>query len=485
MTTGLNLTLPEAPRRRSRPGILQVLTFLLAAGAVTLLVLDRRERTAGAPAAAGAEEARRLQDLGADLEKRTLYPQAADAWGEYLAVAVIPPEERGRALYRRAKCLTLAGRHAEAARYLTEAEGYTLPRDEKRRAAQLLLECLQVLRKDDAYDSVARAFAVQAEEKGTLVARVGKDQITREEIRDDLRAAVAESLKLGGAPLTPAELAARAAELVDKQMKDPEAWKRALGQAVSSRLLYREGLERGFGEDEATNLAVARFRRVYLGQRVIEAEVEAALKNLGATDLKNHYQAHKERFVEKPGVEFSFASFGTRDEAEAALKKVKDPLAAGEVGLERAKGAASRGAPVPGIGPSAEITEHLLALGEGEASAAPVEHQGRLYVFRVERKTPERQLEFEEAEPRVRADLAALKRQEAMDSLRDLLAQKFSVQAAPEGLGAEGKEAAPAAATGAAPPGGQPPAPDAPPSGADGKGKDAPAGAPQAPAKTP
>ena len=86
MKSSLDLSLPEAPRRRSRPGILAVLTFLAAAGCLALLILDPKGAPgAGTPAATSAAE--RLRSLAADLEKRTLHHQAAEVWDEYLAAA--------------------------------------------------------------------------------------------------------------------------------------------------------------------------------------------------------------------------------------------------------------------------------------------------------------------------------------------------------------------------------------------------------------
>jgi hypothetical protein len=469
-STKLDLSLPEAPRRRGPPGILLVLTFLAASAAVVLLVLERRERP---PEAAGASpaEADRLKALAADLERRTLHGQAAAVWGQYLAAAPLTPEEMGLTLYRQAKCLMEAGLHAEAARCLTESEAYPVPRDDKRRAAQLLLECLQALGKEDAFESASRAFAVRAEETGTVVARVGKDAITKEDLREELKSGLEHALKLQGAALAPAEISARATDLADKELADPESAMRAVSQAVSARLLYREGLERGFGQDEETAKAVSRIRRQLIAERVIAAEVEAALKALGPTEISNHYEAHKERFVEKPSVEFSSASWAARGEAEEAVRKLKDPSAATEVALEKAKAPAVEGEPVPGIGPSAEALAHLLALDEGESSDRPIEHDGRFYVFRAEKKRPRRQLALDEAEPMVRADLGAAKRKDALEALRKLLAEKFQVEVVEQAI--TGKAPAAAPPPGAAPAGQPGPAPAGAPAPPPAAGKKA------------
>ncbi|HVR74920.1 MAG TPA: peptidyl-prolyl cis-trans isomerase [Planctomycetota bacterium] len=438
MKSPLDLSLPQAPRTRARPGLLGWLTFLASAAALALLVLILLEaRQLGGPGAAPADpgEAERLKALATNLEKRTLYVQAADVWGEHMALAGLTPEERARTFYRRGKCLKEGGRHAEAARLLSEADTFPeLPREEKQMARQMLLECLAALGKEDARESVARSFAIREEEKGTVLARVGSDTIPREELRAELQGAAEMMLKAGGAPLTPAETKLKAAEIAEKELKSPESAKRALSQAISRHVLYREGIERGFGEDAATLEAVLKFRREAIANRVIETEVENAMKSLGPTEIDNHYEAHKATFVEKAGAEAAFAKFPGRAEAEAAIGKLKDPSTAASVPLERPKGFVVLGEPVPGIGPSAEIAAHVLQLAEGEVSRRAIEHEGAFHVFRVEKKRPERQLSREEAEPLVRADLARLKQKEAVDDLRNLLSRKFHVEIVEEGL---------------------------------------------------
>jgi len=428
MASSLNLSLPEAPRPRRSGRLVQWLTLAVAVAALVLIIVERKPAPSGQAARPAAPEPDRLKRLATDLEKRTLYIQAAEVWDEYLAAASPTNEERAEILYRRGKCLKEGGQAAEAARALSEVEGFASSRDEKRKAWQLLIECLDALGKRDARESVARSFATGAEEKGTAVARVGSDVITREEIRDDLKAAILDMLRAQGTPATPAELDAKAAEVADSELKSPEGSSRAIQQAVSRHVLYREGLERGFAEDAAVQSAIARFRREYIASRVVEAEVENAMKALGPTELQNHYEAHKDRFVEKAGAEFSFARFPGAAEAEAAIEKLGDPARASQVQLEKPSGFAVAGEPVPGIGLAPELTAHILALNEGDVSKKPVEHEATYYVFRVEKRRPDRQLSAKEAEPLVRADLAALKRKDALEALRGNLSQKFSVQ---------------------------------------------------------
>ncbi len=428
MATPLDLSLPAPPRQRYRSGLIPWLTLLATLIVIVLIVVERMERSTPAEAANNPAAADRLKNLAIELEKRTLYVQAEQVWAEHMALAKLTPQEQADLVYRRGKCLKEGGKYAEAARSLSEVDSFPVTRDEKRRARQLLVECLDALGKRDVRDSLSRAFAVGEETQGTAVARIGEEVVTKEELRAELLGEVSQSLRLDGAPFTPGELEKKTADIVDKEMKDPETLRRVTQQAISRRVLYLEGLERGFADDAASLEAIARFRRDNIANRVIEAEAENALKSLGPTEIRNHYEANKSKFLEKAGVEFSFARFPGPAEAEVAIEKLKDPSRASEVKLEPAAGIASSGEPVPEIGLAPEVTAHLLALGVGEVSRTPIEVADAYHVFKVTGKRPERQLTAEEAEPRVRADLAQLKRKEAMDNLRTLLSQKFRVE---------------------------------------------------------
>ncbi len=429
MASSLDLSLPEPPKQRQRSGLVGWLTLFVALGVLVLMLLDRKERAPPAEAVNISAEADRLKSLAAELERRTLYVQAEQVWGEYMQAAKLTAQEQADLAYRRGKCLKEGGKYAEAARRLSEVDTFPVTRDEKRRARQLLVECIDALGKREVRDNLSRAFAVGEETKGTAVARVGEEEVTKEELRAEIVNEVEQGLKMQGAPLAPAELQKKAAEIADSELKDAEGLRRVTQQAVSRRVLYLEGLERGFGDDAASLEAITRFRRDHIANRVIEAESENALKALGPTEIKNHFEANKAKFVEKAGVEFSFARFPGAAEAETAIARLKDPAKASEVKLEKAKGVASSGEPVPEIGVAApEVTAHLLALGEGEVSKAPIEVAGAFYLFKAEKKRPERQLTAEEAEPKARAELAQVKRKEAMENLRTLLSQKFKVE---------------------------------------------------------
>lgn len=206
MATPLDLSLPAPPRQRYRSGLIPWLTLLATLIVIVLIVLERKERSTPAEAANNTAEAERLKNLAIELEKRTLYVQAEQVWAEHMALAKLTPQEQADLVYRRGKCLKEGGKYAEAARSLSEVDSFPVTRDEKRRARQLLVECLDALGKRDVRDSLSRAFAVGEETQGTAVARIGEEVVTKEELRAELLGEVSQSLRLDGAPFTPGEL---------------------------------------------------------------------------------------------------------------------------------------------------------------------------------------------------------------------------------------------------------------------------------------
>lgn len=429
MANALDLSLPDAPPPRRRAGGIQVLTLLIAVAVLVLLILDRSgsgpgERGGPAP----VEETERLERLAKSLEKRTLYRAANEVWAEYMAAADLTPDQRAETLYRRAKCLQQGGDYSTAARCYSEVQDLPLSNEQKRSARQALLECLSALGKEEAREYVARSMAVPGEEEaGAVVALVGGDEITREDLRLEVVETAKNMLRMQGVPLLPRQLAAEAEKIAATQLKDPKTAGQILQQIISRRLLYREGLARGYEQDREIGAQVAEFRRGAIGRRVVEEEMNKVIASIGPTDLSNHYEAHKDRFVASAEVEFSYLRLPDRAAANTTLAALTaDPDAAQE--WQRAPAAAREGAPVPGLGYSAEITAHLLALDEGQISDRVLEHDGDFFIFRAEKKTAERQLSFEEARGQVQADLIAAKREETLSQLEQFFRQKFMVQ---------------------------------------------------------
>lgn len=446
MASSLDLSLPEAPPPRRRVGLVQLLTLASVLAILVLLVQAQFSgggrvsggSRGGVGTAAGDEsETERLERLAADLERRTLYLAAAEVWDEYLSLAELEDDRRAELIYRRGKCFQQGGEYNAAARCFSEVQDLPLSKDQKRLARQYLLECLSAMGKEAAREEVARTFAIRDETKDRMaVAVVGGDPVTREDLLVEVQTMVRNTLKAQGTPLPPMELEKQAKKIAQEQLKNPEVARQTLQQIILRQVLYREGLERGFSQDRDVELDVIRFRRDAIAGRVVDMELSTAIERIGPTDLANHYEAHKETYVDRSTVEFAYARFPDEGAAESAL--ASGPTFP-NVNWQPAPAAFQDGQPVPGIGTDAEIAAHLLALEEGQASDRVIEHDGAYYIFLCDKKTPATQLAFDAARDRVLQDLAAAKRGETLSALEQSFRQKFLVEVHDKNLDALAK----------------------------------------------
>ncbi len=442
----LDLTLPEAPRKRS-PGVLTLLILVINLVCLALVfVLVVRGRSGGEVAddATTLSSAERLRLLGRELERRTLYDAAAGVWAEYLEAADLDSETAAETVYRRGVCLQKAGRASEAARCFTavtqkEGEGLALPRKQRREAHRHLLECLSALGKEEARQEALRAFSIpDAEEKGTVIARIGGEDVTLEDLRHGaIEAMRAQHAAFGGGG-DPAETEAMIESLASQQLGDRKTLERLLQQEVSQRVLYREGLARGYASGAKWEDAAARFRRAWVGSRVVDDQARAAVEAIGDTDLRNHYDAHHDTYTEAASTEFAYLKL---DDEAAATAAIATLAAGGDAAAELAKGFTAGGraevtGPLPDLGTSAEASAQLVALEEGASAPRPVQIGESWYVLRADRKHAERLRSFEEVQTTVRADLVREKREEAMRRLQESLTQKFRVEVIGDALDA-------------------------------------------------
>ena len=419
----LDLSLPEAPQRPPRHGWLTWINVLVSLATLALVVIVWRNNDSSSASGGTGPDPERLEALATKLEKRTLYGGAAEAWKEYLAVAELAEADRAETVYRRGVCLLKSGDHAAAARVLSEVDSLPLSKERKREARVQLLECMTALGKNEVRESLSKSFAILgAEEEGTAVATIGREQITREEIREEIVLAVEDMLKRQGSALPPLELKAQAQALASQQLENPQAAQQAIQQTVTQRLLYREGLERGIADSADIARDVVRFRRQAVVARVLDAEREGVLKSISDTDVENHYKANSEKFVAPAATEFSLARFPTAEVASAALANPES------IPFEKAPAPVRRGQPLPGIGHSPELSAHVLALAQGEVSDRPMAHGGAFLLFRADSVTPERPETLNECRDRVRAELAESKTREAFETLQQYLSHKYQVK---------------------------------------------------------
>ncbi len=376
----LDLSLPESKTRRRRSPW-PFLLWLPLAGMLAILLA----RSPGARPAPPLVD----RELAETLARRSLFGQAAEVWEELAARDPDPAE----ALFRAGLNRRLAGEPERALRDLYAAEHLGLAEEHRAESNRAVLECLASLgRFAERNEELKRRTGGEAPEKGAVVARVGEERILRAELDGAVRDEETARLLARG------ELSREALDrAVAARMADPKGLAPVLRQILTRRVLALEALARGLDREPAFHRRLLAVRRDLLANQLLE---DRLLEGIRVTDgeIEDHWKAHPERYTEPEAVRFSLG---------------EDPAK-----LEEVPGWHRRGDPFPGGARSAEADALLFALKPGEVSDRAVRVGDRELRFRVEEKRPARLRPLSEVRDRVREDLLARKRREAVEALR-------------------------------------------------------------------
>ena len=403
----LDLSLPEPPAPRRGTG-LQIATLVLALAAVVLLVIDLvgATRPASPPPSGAAMLDPGLAEM---LEKRTLWREAAAIWEDRAATA--------EDLFRAGKCRLLAGDAERAARNLLAAEAAGLTGEPANESSRLILEAYAMLGKFDV-----RNAALEERTGGTgrvrfdIVARVGGEPITREELQDAVRDEELGRLMVAGGLSRDALDRAVAARNADPKRLLP-----TLNRLLSRRALALEALSGGLGERPDLARRIREVRQGLLGSMLVEERLLAGVTATEA-EIEDHYKAHPERYTDPEAARISVGP--TPEE------------------LKEVPGWHETGAAFPdGLGRSAEADALLRSLEPGETSDRAVRIGDKdMFLSLIERR-PARLIPFAEARDRVVEDLFARKRDETIQAVEAEARARHEITIVDEALKRAGEEA--------------------------------------------
>jgi hypothetical protein len=313
----------------------------------------------------------------------------------------------------------LAGQPERALRDLLGAESLGLPEDLRGESNRDVLECYAVLGKFGVRDEeLKRRTGGKEEPRREAVARVGEEEITREELDDAIRDEEAMRLSATG------HLDRKALdEAVAARLADPAKVAPTLRRLVAERALYLEALARKLGDAPDTLRQLESLRRDLLASRLVRERLLEGV-TLSDEDLRDHWKAHPERWTEPEAVRFSWAPAAPAEDGSVV------PGA-----FTAVEGWHSRGDPYPdGKGRSAEADAALFALEKGAVTAKPVKLGDAEVFLRLDEKRAERTIPFEEARDRVAQDLRQRRQAEAVDRLQTEVREKHPVEILDERL---------------------------------------------------
>ena len=402
---------------------MSTLTVLIMAGLLIVVLLQLNRTMVDR----GFEDAAALRAAAMELEDKGLDLQAAESWQDYLERAG-NVEDRAALLYRAGKLYMKSQKYDEAVvcfvRAETEADA-TGDATLVEKIGPKLVACLEKMgRANEADRELSRRVEVGGEEKtGAILATIGDEKIRESDIERMTRNYVERFLAAQGLP---PDSPARAQ--VEQQMSSPGMRDRIIQEAVQMELLERRAREQGLHEDPEYVEAKRRATEGLLQQFLLRKEFDKI--ETSATDLKNYFEAHKDRYGDAESADVLLVQFKPDEDPAAVLGKIKtaDDF---RRWFEERKKAGDRGAGKTTLRKGAELPPALTGvfdLGEGEWTKSPIELGPSKLALLVEKKNAAKPKTFAEAEPDVRRNYLAQKRQEMMGKLMNDLMSRYNVR---------------------------------------------------------
>lgn len=246
-----------------------------------------------------------------------------------------------------------------------------------------------------------------AEEKGKILAKVDKFEISQSELDQRL-----ESL--------PPQLQAR--------FQSNKA--QFLNELINQKLLLSEASKQKIDQDEKLISVLEQLKSELMVQRLVEKEILEKV-NVSDQEAEQYYNANKQLFM-KPEQVHAFHIL-VSDEAQA--KKVRERLIKGEdfekVAKETSVGPSSpRGGDLGFVSKGQLVPEFetaAFALKIGEISA-PVKTQFGYHVIKVTESTPAQQMQYDEIKENVKLQLQQERQRTLLVEFIETLKKKFTVK---------------------------------------------------------
>lgn len=437
-----NLSLGDPPGRLrraasgvSRGWLIALLLLQLAIlGVLALMFLRRGEHVSATIAGAVTQSGAEQRAVALELENRSLYAQAAEAWQDYLRGAP-QAQDRAEVWFR-------------TGRLFMQAEQFD-------RAAAALLRCEQAAGSDAQLRRKVGPEVVNCLRRLGLYGEVGRELSRRVEARaGDLKQGKVLAT-LAGEPLTEADLDRLIERRVDQMLAmqgaagNESVRQQLLGQsarAETRRQVFEELLQTELFTRRARELGLDKEQEYVAARQALEDNLLAArfqtreLAKIQPTDvdLEALYKSRETDYREPEQLTAWIEELKADDKPQAILEGVKSAddfrqwqkKHRGDVppdGPAAQPDTLVRGRPHPRLG----NTDAVFNLESGQWTKAPVANERRQYLVLVEGKSPARTPPLEEIRDRVRADYVARKREEMSRRLAEELMERYKVKIEP------------------------------------------------------
>jgi len=400
--------------------ILSFLSICLALG-VTLFGLNAIKQ----PSVSGTWTSEHQRALAGKLNGAGLTLEAIKEYEDYLRTAPLDKKQLANLSYTIGKMYMEEGKYEKALSLFYRVEIADPDTDLKIELGPKIINCLERTGKYNAAEYALNKRTSNREEKkgktGQVAAIIGEEKIFVEDI----------NLSIDAMP-----------EWMRKQVSTKEGKAEYLKKYVADELFFRKGIKLEYDKSPELRKRLAAVEKELVVNKVLEQEIKNKIK-IEDDDLKNFFEANKNRYVEKEAVKVCLIKAGMKEIAEkiaAELKTEKTFEAmAEEISLDKQTAAnkgkfkswVRKGEDDLGIGNVDKISNILFSAKKGEITS-PVEAGGYYYLFRIEEKRPEKVPAFKEVKERVSNDYFVQKLQSNYQSLLEQILKSSEVKLSPE-----------------------------------------------------
>ena len=312
MSNDLDFSIPEAEKKSPNPSmkwiyILLVLIIIISAlNALIILKGNPGNKKSGSSLIPPNEK---LKQLALKLEEQDLNSQAVDAWKEYLSDARPDEVETAKIWYRIGKIYQKASDYDNALNAFYLSETFSKPPDIRDEISRRIQECLESAGK---FASLRYELGDRVEgnlksngnnknnpsaEGGNIVAEIGSYKITREDLDNKIEKFI-ESRISGLSRYLSEDRIKKEKENLLKQYSTENGRRAFLEQYIVEEMLYRKAREERLADKPQVKDALNEMERSYLASKVLDNTYADEIK-ITATDVKDYYEANKEKYVKK------------------------------------------------------------------------------------------------------------------------------------------------------------------------------------------
>jgi peptidyl-prolyl cis-trans isomerase C len=400
--------------------ILSFLSICLALG-VTLFGLNAIKQ----PFISGTWTHEHQRALAGKLKGAGLTLEAVKEYEDYLRTAPLDKKQLASLSYTLGKMYMEEGQYEKALSLFYRVEIADPDTDLKTELGLKIINCLERTGKYNAAEYALNKRTSSQDEKkektGQVAAIIGDEKIFVEDINSSFDAMP---------------------EWMRKQVSTKEGKTEYLKKYVADELFFRKGIKLEYDKSPELRKRLATFEKELVVNKVLEEEIKDKIK-IEDDDLKNFFEAHKNKYVQKEAVKVRLIKAGMKEIAEKIAEELKAgkifEAMAKEISLDKQTAAnkgefkswVRKGEDDLGIGNVDKISKVLFSAKKGEITS-PIEVDGYYYLFRIEEKRPEKVPSFEDVKERVGNDYFMQKLQSSYQSLLEQILKNSEVKLFPE-----------------------------------------------------